>query len=121
MSVARTLFPNHKVFERGPCRFEATGLEAGTQPSGCLILQQGETKFGNGTRNTHYLVRVAETLVYIRISTARPESGGAEFAAMELLGEDESTEEFNDRVSAKISALSRPVVPFAGAGEAVRY
>ena len=108
MDIARRLFPDSRVFERGPHRFEAQGLRAGAQPENCDILLQGEAKFGTGSRNTHYLVLVDAIPVYVRISTAQPEAGGGEFATLEAPSSSETTAEFEARILAKLTALTRP-------------
>ena len=110
MKIAHTLFPDSRVFERGPHRFEARGLHAGAQPQNCEVVQYGEAKFGNGTRNTHYLVRVNAVPVYIRICEAQAEAGGGEFAALEVCGGCEAAEAFDARILARLAALTRPTL-----------
>jgi len=108
MDIARRLFPDSRVFERGPHRFEAQGLPTGAQPENCDIIRQGEAKFGTGSRNTHYLVRLDTLPLYVRISAAQPEAGGGEFAALEVPSPSETTAEFEARILAKLAALTRP-------------
>lgn len=108
MDIARRLFPDSRVFERGPHRFEAQGLPVGAHPENCNVVRQGEAKFGTGLRNTHYLVLVDTLPVYVRISAAQPEAGGGEFAALEVPSPSETAAEFEARILAKLAALTRP-------------
>lgn len=110
MKIVHTLFPESRVFVRGPHRFEAWALQAGAQPQNCEVVQCGEAKFGNGTRNTHYLVRVDVVPVYVRICEAQAEAGGGEFAALEVCGEIEAAEAFEARILARLTALTRPAI-----------
>lgn len=76
--IMQKLFPG-SVSGRGGS--EANGLEAGTEPKNCIIIDQfHDNHYPLSERREHYLVSVEDSLVMLRICKAMPGYGYAEFA-----------------------------------------
>ena len=80
-AIALQLFPQGIAHGRGEKNIEVNGLSAGTVPVNCEILTRGQHKRSNDRRE-FFLVRTSEALAYLRVCTAMPNSGYAEFAVI---------------------------------------
>ena len=89
--IVRKLFPQGITGFCGARSIEVNGLNAGTVPANCEILIQGQHKRSNDHRE-YFLVRTLEALVYLRVCTAMPDSGYAEFAVIHEIAQIGSAE-----------------------------
>lgn len=90
-AVALQIFPQGITHGRGEKNIEVNGLSAGTVPVNCEILARGQHKRTHDRRE-FFLVRTSEALAYLRVCTAMPNSGYAEFAVIHEIAQIGSAE-----------------------------
>lgn len=81
-NVLRKIFPQDSASFSGRSGTEVNGLPKNTVPANCEIVYSGLKDSPITKRQEHYLVKVDDAMVFLRVCTAHETSDYAEFAVI---------------------------------------